>query len=268
MPGLFQGSWLRIERAHAQGKLLAQAWNDIPPEDLYAISAKVNSDGTGSFRMTRPKPVPAIFSLQLGEVLYQLRAALDGLIYQAAILDSGQDPPPNEKDLEFPIFPTRRGYAKKAPAKIAPLADKRKDIIKSVQLYNAPKLKPEQIVFNGNRSLRILNDWARKDRHRRLHIVGSWVSRANPQVFCPAGVKVSSLKLVHSGFLEDDNVIATFRLTGKLRGVEIKASANLATQVAVNEPPPPVAGNDNLGNRLAGMMAAVSQVVQMFEDSF
>ena len=48
-----------------------------------------------------------------------------------------------------PIFPKRREYAKKAPAKIAPLADKRKDIIKSVQPYNAPKLKPEQIVFKA-----------------------------------------------------------------------------------------------------------------------
>ncbi len=268
MPVVFEGCRLRIERAHAHGTALAQAWNEIPAEDLYTVSAKMNSDGTGSFRLTRPKPVPAIFSLQLGEVLYHLRSALDAAIYQAAVLDSGKNPPPDEHQLEFPIFPKRRDYIKKAALKIAPLAKERRDIIESVQLHNAPKLPPEERVFNGHRNLVILNDWARKDRHRRLHIVGSWVSRANPQILCPPDVKVSSLKLVHSGFLEDDNVVATFRLTGRWRGVEVKANANLATQVAINEAPPPCAPNDNLGNRLAGMLAAVSHVVKMFEDSF
>jgi hypothetical protein len=268
MPVVFEGCRQRIERAHAHGKTLAKDWNEIPAEDLYTVSAKVNRDGTGSFRLTRPKPIPPVFALQLGEILYQLRAALDGAIYEAAIRDSGQNPPPNKQNLEFPIYNSPDRYAEKAPAKIAPLTAKRKQIIESVQPYNAPNLPPEQVVFNGHRSLGILNDWARKDRHRSLHIVGSWVSRANPQVICPPGVKVASLKLVHSGFLEDDNVIATFRLTGSWRGVEIKGNANLATQVAINEAPPPCAPNDNLGNRLFGMLAGVTHIVTMLEESF
>lgn len=50
--------------------------------------------------------------------------------------------------------------------------------------------------------------------------------------------------------------------------MEIKGNANLATQVAVNEAPPPCAPNDNLGNRLGGMLAAVSHVIAMLEESF
>src|ERR1019366_4764431 len=60
MPVIFEGSRLRIERAHAHGKALAQAWNEIPAEDLYTVSAKVNTNGKGSIRLTRPKPSPPI----------------------------------------------------------------------------------------------------------------------------------------------------------------------------------------------------------------
>jgi hypothetical protein len=268
MPVVFEGCRLRVDRAHANGKALANAWNEIPAEDLYTVRVQVNPDGTGSFRLTRPKPVPTIFALQLGEMLYQLRAALDAAVYKAAVLDTGQDPPPSEQNLEFPIFHSPSVYAKKSALKIKPLALKRQKLIEAVQPYNMPDLKPEQMVFNGHISLGILNDWARKDRHRRLHIVGSWVSKANPQILCPPGVQVASLELVHSGFLEDDNEIATFQLLGRWRGMGIKATANLATEVAVNEAPPPCAPNDNLGNRLAGILAAVSHVIAMLEESF
>src|SRR5450759_485967 len=60
MPVIFEGSRLRIERAHAHGKALAQAWNEIPAEDLDTVSAKVNTNGKGSIRLTRPKPSPPI----------------------------------------------------------------------------------------------------------------------------------------------------------------------------------------------------------------
>src|ERR1039458_6918719 len=99
MPVVFEGCRFRIERAEAHCKALAKAWNEISAEDLYTVNAKVNPDGKGSIRLTRPKPFPSVFALQVGEMLYQLRAALDGAIYQAAILDSGQDPPVLRKNL-------------------------------------------------------------------------------------------------------------------------------------------------------------------------
>jgi hypothetical protein len=62
-------------------------------------------------------------ALDLGEFLYQLRAALDACIHQAAILESGKDPHPDEKALEFPICVSSEEF-KNSGWKIRPLADK------------------------------------------------------------------------------------------------------------------------------------------------
>jgi hypothetical protein len=64
------------------------------------------------------------------------------------------------------------------------------------------------MVKNINRSLGILNDLARKDRHRTVHVVGSWVADLKPEFRLPKGVRVSSLKREIGGFLEDWNDLA------------------------------------------------------------
>jgi len=82
-----------------------------------------------------------------GEMLYQLRAALDGSVYQAAIIESGQDPPPNENRLEFPICVSAAEFHKSA-WKIAPLSKQCRDFIESIQPYNAPELAAPLVVLN------------------------------------------------------------------------------------------------------------------------
>jgi hypothetical protein len=69
---------------------------------------------------------PVLFGL--GEGLYQLRAALDGSIRGCAILETGQDPPPNENELEFPITFSAQSF-KDSTWKIAPLSDYRRWMI-------------------------------------------------------------------------------------------------------------------------------------------
>src|SRR5437870_11622493 len=100
----FEGSWQRIERADAHRKTLAETWNSFIDDDPYSFSVRMEHDGTGRIWVRPNYPaLPAIFSLELGELLYQLRAALDGCVYDAAILETRQNPPPDEQDLAFPI---------------------------------------------------------------------------------------------------------------------------------------------------------------------
>src|ERR1700722_14400522 len=89
----FEACRFRVERAKAHYVILSELWNKIPAEDLYAVGANVNTDGAGVIRLTRTKPLSQVFALQFGEMLYQLRAALDGAIYTAAVLETGNDPP-------------------------------------------------------------------------------------------------------------------------------------------------------------------------------
>jgi hypothetical protein len=269
MPWLpFEKCRERVVRADAHRKSLAQLWKRFIEDDPYSPLIEVNDDGTGSIHVIPQYEVlPAVFALEMGEMLYQLRAALDGSIYAAAIMETGKNPPCDEDKLEFPITNSAHNFDK-ALWKLGPLLQKRRDIIESVQPYNVPEIAPELMVFNSNRALGILNDWARKDRHRQLHILGSWASKASPRLHFPSGVSIAQMIVNTEGFLEAKNQVASFRLNGFIPGMEVRANPDLMIDIAVNEPPPPSADNDILGNRLAAMHLATKHIIGDIEDSF
>jgi hypothetical protein len=261
----------RIGRAKAHRERIAKLWNEATEsERLYNIVVYMENDGTGciSLKPTYSESFVHEISLELGEFLYQLRAALDACIYKAAIIDSGQNPPPDHERLEFPVCFSEEHFQANA-AKIAPLKQKRRDIVKAVQPYTVLKtLTPELMIYSFNRNIKMLNDWARKDRHRRLHVAGSWIVSANPQVRFPDGVSLDWIRACGSGFLEQQNVIANFKLTGYREGMEVQANPDIAVDIGIEEGPPPCSDNDSLGNRMQGMMITVFTIVTNFEDSF
>ncbi|MCJ7509394.1 MAG: hypothetical protein MUP14_00695 [Dehalococcoidia bacterium] len=262
----------RIARAEAHHEAFAALWNEAISEgDLYSTCLNIQDDGTGSIWIA-PRfegGLPDAFSLEFGEFLYQLRSALDACVYAAAIVDSRQDPPPDDEHLEFPICASRASF-KNASRKIRPLAEERRRIIESVQPYNAPPLDNNLLVLNPHRTLAILNDWARKDRHRKLHIVGGWASNANPQLRLPDGVELEYMMVVNDGLLEHDSEIASFKVRRYVPGSEPKIQANpdLFIDIAIDEPPPMCADNDTLDGRTKSMIVWVKATVREIEASF
>jgi hypothetical protein len=264
----FESCWERIRRADAHRDTFAAIWNEfIDEEGAYTTRLDMDDNGTGILYVRAVRDLPASLSLELGEMIYQLRAALDGVVYIAASLDTGQNPPPDKNWLEFPICDSAGDFKKRARY-IAPLSDERKRIVESVQPYNAPKLDPELEVYNFNRTLGILNDWARIDRHRRLHVVGSWASNVNPLIRVPKGVSITDITSVASGFLGDQTIIARFTLDGYRSGMNVQANPNLSIDVAVDEVPRPAADSDTLGHRTFAMLRATDHVVRKVEESF
>jgi hypothetical protein len=193
---------------------------------------------------------------------------LDGSIYASAIQQSGQNPPPDEKSLEFPLCDTPTQF-KDAGWKIRPLSDFQRDFVERVQPYNTPKnITPDKIIFNINRTLGILNDWARNDRHRNLRVVGSWMSDANPMFILPQGCHFSYIFFSNDCFLEDNNVIAEFKINGFRHGMHIDANPDLAIDVSVNEPPIPCVDKDTLGHRIDMMILYVTMIIDTLEETF
>ena len=267
----FQSCRERIERAKTHRDALAEAWNTFVRNEHYSVIVRMENDGTGRIfvRPTFPA-LPINFSLEFGEMVYQLRAALDGCVYEAAIIKTGQNPPPDEDYLAFPICNTPERFNTKNTARsIAPLPKDCKDWIQSIQPYNAPKtLKPAEMVASFNRNLGILHDWARKDRHRQLHLLGAWGSKATPNLRIPDGTVLRSLTVSGSKLLKDESEIATFILDGFVPGMEVSANPNLAIDIAVDEVPPQLADTDTLGNRLFNIFLFVESVVGAFESFF
>jgi hypothetical protein len=187
----------RINRARLHGETLAKLWNEGGGE--ITVRAVVDPDGSGRLTALDVRPVPEEFSLLLGELLYQLRSALDACIYQATVYATGQDPPPDDDKLEFPITLELTEFPKLKKRRLMHLKQDLQDAVESVQPYNTPSLPPEKLVKNVNRSLGILNDLARKDRHRRLHVVGAWPVKNHPKFIFPLGVTLQSITPMQAG---------------------------------------------------------------------
>ena len=91
-------------------------------------------------------------------------------------------------------------------------------------------------------------------RHRRLHVVGSWPLEMDPIFSLPKGAAITDLKVKSVGFLEDDNVLATFRLTGFSRGMQFEANPQLKTTLGLNEGPAACCADDTFERRLREMV--------------
>lgn len=193
-------------------------------------------------------------------MLYQLRAALDGAVYAAAVVDSGSDTPPNENLLEFPICDSRNDFIRQA-RKIAPLSNERKALTEAVQPFNIPDIDPRWMIGNYNRSLKILHDWARKDRHRKLHIAGSWAFRASPEFKLPSKTTLSYVKVLDRVLLEGESKIADFRIDGWIHGVSLQTNPNCYIDIAFKEESPSLHQKDTFSNRIVSIFETVGVVV-------
>lgn len=260
----FDTCWARITRADAHNKAVAKAWNAFIEEDTEAYEPVLNiePDGTGRLWVYQVKPIPSSISFGVGEFLYQLRAALDASIYELACVNGKKRPPAKESALEFPICSSPRSF-EDSRWKIEPLTEEQRAIVESVQPYKAPPdLEPRYIPYNFNRTLGILHDWARIDRHRRLHVAGSWADNLEPMFVVPKGTTLVDLEILEPGFLlENEREVARFRINGWKPGMNVYANPNLTFDIGLDEVPPPCHESDTLGKRFKGMLITVTSVV-------
>jgi hypothetical protein len=203
-------------------------------------------------------------ALELGEFLYQLRAALDSLVYDTAIVVSGQDPPPNAEGLEFPIRASEAGF-KNAAAKIAPLAYHHRVWIEDIQPYRA-EYETEGMEFSA-KALDAINDLARKDRHRGLRVVASWGGNKNPQFDLPPGCSLEWVHVTDDGLLERDSEVATFKIRNWTPGLEMQANPNFTIDVTVEDAPPPLDDEDTFFRRTRAWFVVVKLLIEGFENS-
>jgi hypothetical protein len=230
----------------------------------YVSRVTVYPDGEGVIEVEAVDFPGDELALEFGEFLYQLRAALDSLVYETAIHVSGQDPPPNAENLEFPIRRSKAGFDN-AAAKIAPLADHHRVWIEEMQPYHA-KHRTEGLDLTA-KALDAINDLARKDRHRGLRVLASWGANKNPQFDLPPGCSLEWVVVTEDGLLERQSEVATFKIRNWRPGLEMHANPNFTIDVAVEDLPPPSDDEDTLLYRTRGWIAVVTLLIEGFEKS-
>ena len=225
----------RTNRAALQGKALAELWSGLDTGNAYSTRVDFQDDGTGEIFVEPVDPDWFVqFSLKYGEMLYQLRAALDSCVYDAAVLHTGKNPPDKKDSLMFPICTCSKKF-NEAHGRINPLPEELRTFIESVQPYKGLVIRNNVGIWPVSEALRYLGSWSNIDRHRRLHVVGTLPTAGRIQIFPPAPMVLEEITYEGGGVLEDQSKIGTCKIGNYVRGPKICVHTQLAFQIAVKD---------------------------------
>jgi hypothetical protein len=257
---VFAESRSRIRRAAAHRNAFAGRWNALIEKDAYRFTPEIDTDGTGRIRFFRTKPVGNDLALDLGEFFYQLRAALDCLIY-SAILQIAGTPVPNEEYLMFPIFQRLKDFNSRAKY-LVPLPDELRFWLKRIQSNEAAK-DADELIRELGWLLNFLNDCARKDRHRRLHVIAAHGVEASGTINFTPAVELLSFEGVSCNLLDDEGILAEFQVARFVPNLKMDLTGQLQMNVFIQDVP--VASGTQVTELLDYTGRAVDIIIRHFE---
>jgi hypothetical protein len=165
---------VRLRRVDSQVKRIEASYRRFEPRlERYRLSVEPNDDRTEHIeRIYMDWRIPDWWSVAVGEVMHNLRAALDNLVWQLVI---GNGHKPGQQH-EFPIASDEGWYEKRAPGKLRHVPAAAKRVIDQVQPYRRPakelRVHPLWIVHNLNRI----------DKHHLLHVIAAYTHEAKFEV--------------------------------------------------------------------------------------
>lgn len=135
----------------------------------FGLLADAESGTRWTLVINTNEPMPVRISTLFGEWLYLLRAALDGVAYYAAVRDSGQNPPPNERSIYFPIKTDATKYDSTGHMEaLKALSNTTFADLRTVQPFNAQPDHMSNVLW-------WIEELARIDRHRRGHALAAHI---------------------------------------------------------------------------------------------
>jgi hypothetical protein len=137
--------------------------------------------------------------------------------------------------------------------------------VESIQPYNAEKL-----IGLSDRwvsaSLELLNDCARKDRHRRLHLVAAVPATHTGTIVLPPPATLTSIRSIPTNLLDGEGEFLQFTADGLITGMDIDLEGKFTIEVSINEIPNVV--GENVLKTLIMIEGATKLVVERFEKAF
>jgi hypothetical protein len=231
----FEDSWKRISRSRTHAEALWAEVKRLFPQDGYAVEIKKESERTFTANAKFKCPSQDIsISLELGEFFYQLRAALDAAVWKAVWILDGTEPPPDANSLEFPIYPLQSKFESAAIHKHS-FPQELRDWLGTIQPYSADKLVPDPDA-GLNVTLEALHNFARKDRHRRLHVCAAFSKNVSFDII-PLSNKaaVEYVELLPTDFLKGKNAFLRFGVIGPIEELKINLATGFEIDISVDE---------------------------------
>lgn len=146
-------AYLRLERAQEhieETREAVAAWANENQE--YTFVRVEGSTATPYWPKTTP---PERIGILVGETMYNLRAALDYLVFRQAIHDSGQE----QQGTQFPIASTPEKFAEQQRRFLKGVSDKHVELIESFQPYH------------GDESAIWIREFSNLDKHRAIPLL-------------------------------------------------------------------------------------------------
>jgi len=220
-------AWVRIERAKANRERLhteITAFAATHP-DAYRVAAEHDGQGNVTLVARVSKRPPKEWGLIVGDILVDLRSALDYAVYGLAVRHTGQDPPPKARQVEFPIADTDKWFNTSGRRKITDLRSDAVAYIESVQPYQPGYGGPDSALL-------VLNELVGINKHRFVSVV--WAMLKETQL----GLTFLNVQLEDfmaykvDGELTDGTVLATFRMVAQAQYANLQIQPSMTVHVA------------------------------------
>jgi len=269
-PHLFEDSWKRIRRS----KVHAEAfWGEVLrifPKDGYTVNLDKKDERTWiATAIFKVPPNDELLSLELGEYFYQLRAALDALVWKAVWLTRGSEPPADANTLEFPIYMRQKKFDDAAIHK-SPFPQELRIWLGTIQPYSAEKPvgDPEHGLAS---TLKVLHDCARKDRHRRLHVATAVPATVHYDFLdgFPDGVTIRCAEILPVDFFNGKNEFLKVELAHET-GAMPRFQKNFATALQIDISVDEITNwtDEGFPGELIRFGQATEHVIDRFEECF
>ena len=273
----FKNSWSRLSRAEEHLASFQHEWHTLLTKDGFAPVTRYDKDSGWTIASAIPNVATEerirdnTLSLVVGEYAYQLRAALDGLIWDAFTLIQGSEPTAKASSLYFPIYTGDRaktfqkdGFGVRFPKKL-------EDWLKSIQ-PETPEKPEEHPDWRVAAALTAIHDLARFDRHRRLRIIGAIPTVIGFAAFQtpptpPVSIDIAEWDSIPCDVLNKQYDFLRFKVSdGTIEFPNKMLEIHLTFEVAF-EDIRPVAGVPS-GDRLPSFAAAANYIIDRFEQEF
>jgi len=248
----------------------AEAWSRFLDSGPYDISLSTDPDGNGTINVwvTWPDEAAIELSSLVIDLAAQVQSALDEAVRATARLLTGQTADEQPDSLRFPICTTEEEF--QAAVDEDALRGLRPDQVRLVR--SLQPIAQDEPMHPGLQMMRdvllLLRNLTSAGPALR---VLSWGHSAAPELLVEPPESLEEIVVEPDGFLEDNSLIARYRLHGaqpeRTRCTAVRGTANIAIDAAVNVDPPPQEPDDTLSRRTKQLARVVDEVVRSLERS-
>jgi hypothetical protein len=247
-----------MERARHQVALLQSDIDAFFARKPYELVVETNAKQTELYAVVKERePVPVAWSILAGEIVHDLRSALDHVVTQLVIRKTGL--PPSTSTTRFPIFLTADDYRENRGEKVwlHGASSAARAIIKAAQPFETGEGMTSPLWH-----LHELSNW---ERRRAIPLVAA--AQRPAEVKAVVG-EAWGRGIVFEGPLAHDKVLGTVPLTPSSvplidRIATVKMETKLTVRLTIHEPAS--IGRPSAGDELMVIGTRVAQILEQID---